>query len=85
MLDKHGIDNGASGDSGRSFEPTLETAGDDGLAPPAFSRLRLADDLDTYVDRVQVDERVGVFARALLVALRDSFFVGFLLHRTYIV
>ncbi|CAN0115601.1 unnamed protein product, partial [Pylaiella littoralis] len=36
------------------FEPTLETAGDDGLAPLALSRLRLADELDTYLDRVQV-------------------------------
>jgi len=36
------------------FEPTFATAGDDGLAPPALSRLRLADELDTYIDRVQV-------------------------------
>ncbi|CAM9639432.1 unnamed protein product [Ectocarpus fasciculatus] len=37
-----------------SFEPTFETAGDDGLAPSTTSRLRLADELDTYLDRVQV-------------------------------
>lgn len=36
-----------------SFQPTLETAGDE-LAPPATSRLRLADGLDTYLERVQV-------------------------------
>ncbi|CAN0393844.1 unnamed protein product, partial [Ectocarpus fasciculatus] len=36
-----------------SFEPTFETAGDDGLAPSTTSRLRLADELDTYLDRVQ--------------------------------
>lgn len=42
------------GNAGCSFEPTLETGGDDGLAPPASSRLRLADELDTYLDRVQV-------------------------------
>lgn len=36
------------------FEPRLATAGDDGLAPAAPSRLRLADELDTYIDRVQV-------------------------------
>lgn len=36
------------------FEPTFETAADDGLAPPASSKLRLADELDTYLDRVQV-------------------------------
>ncbi|CAM9152095.1 unnamed protein product, partial [Ectocarpus sp. 6 AP-2014] len=35
------------------FEPTFETAGDDGLAPSTTSRLRLADELDTYLDRVQ--------------------------------
>ncbi|CAN0009428.1 unnamed protein product [Ectocarpus sp. 12 AP-2014] len=43
------------GDQGcHSFEPTFETAGDDGLAPSTTSRLRLADELDTYLDRVQV-------------------------------
>lgn len=36
------------------FEPRFATAGDDGLAPAAPSRLRLADELDTYLDRVQV-------------------------------
>lgn len=36
------------------FEPRLATAGDNGLAPAAPSRLRLADELDTYIDRVQV-------------------------------
>lgn len=41
------------GDDG-SFSPRLHTSGVDGLAPPAVSRLRLADELDTYLDRVQV-------------------------------
>ncbi len=36
------------------FEPTFATARGDGLAPQALSRLRLADELDTYLDRVQV-------------------------------
>ncbi|CAM9951971.1 unnamed protein product, partial [Hapterophycus canaliculatus] len=54
LLENHDYDNnGAAGHGGRSFEPTFETAGDDGLAPLASSRLRLADELDTYVDRVQ--------------------------------
>lgn len=43
-----------NGNTSCTFEPTFETAGDDGLAPPAPSRLRLADELDTYIDRVQV-------------------------------
>lgn len=43
-----------TGNPGCPFEPTLETARDDGLAPPASSRLRLTDKLDTYLDRVQV-------------------------------
>ncbi|CAM9825375.1 unnamed protein product, partial [Scytosiphon promiscuus] len=55
LLDNHDNNNSsdAVGDSGSSFEPTFETAGNDGLAPTASSRLRLADELDTYVDRVQ--------------------------------
>lgn len=47
-------DGTTGGNAGCPFEPTFETAGDDGLAPPASSRLRLADELDTYLDRVQV-------------------------------
>lgn len=43
-----------NGSAGCPFEPTFETVGDDGLAPPASSRLRLADELDTYLDRVEV-------------------------------
>lgn len=35
------------------FIPTFETAGN-GFAPPAPSKLGLADGLDTYLDRVQV-------------------------------
>lgn len=48
LLDDIGGKNGG-------FEPRLATAGDDGLAPAAPSRLRLADELDTYLDRVQVN------------------------------
>lgn len=46
------------------FTPRLETAGDN-MAPPSSSRLRLADELDTYIDRIQVGVRYagrnGVF------------------------
>lgn len=41
-------------DEGRAgFRPRLETQGD-ALTPLASSRLRLADELDTYIERVQV-------------------------------
>lgn len=42
------VDEGQAG-----FHPRLETQGDV-LAPLASSRLRLADELDTYIERVQV-------------------------------
>lgn len=56
LLDNNNNNNSFDdGDQGcHSFEPTFETAGDDGLAPSTTSRLRLADELDTYLDRVQV-------------------------------
>ncbi|CAN0369688.1 unnamed protein product, partial [Ectocarpus sp. 8 AP-2014] len=56
LLDNNTNNNNSfeDGDQGcHSFEPTFETAGDDGLAPSTTSRLRLADELDTYLDRVQ--------------------------------
>lgn len=40
-------------DGQRAFHPTLETMRDS-LAPVTDSKLRLADELDTYLERVQV-------------------------------